>query len=177
MRQGAHQCYNLLERLMEVEDILGKMKVNSKVIIDIFWFAIGSAGLGIVIGTIASSAQKIQNGKLSPIPYQNFGIYAGAIAGLSICLAVFVCYLVLTRFILHRQWFSLNLYVLFCVLASAVISLVTSYWVVTSAGSFGMAERTIRGVVTDSLISAVVGGGMGLLFGVTLAKLRHYEDF
>jgi len=113
---------------------------------------------------------------MSPIPYQDFGIYTGAIVGLSTCLAAFVCYLVLTRFILHREWFSLKRYIYFCVVAGAVISLVTSYLVVTSAGSFGMAERTGHGVVTDSIISAVVGAGMGLLFGVALAKIRHYED-
>ncbi len=152
------------------------MKVNSKAIIDIFWFAIGSAGLGIVIGTIASSAQKIQNGKLSPIPYQDFGIYAGAIIGLSLCLAAFICYLLLTRFVLHRQWFSLGLFFVFCVLAGAIIGSVTSYWVVTSAPSFGMAGRMGNGVVTDSLISAVVGGGAGLLFGFAMVKIRKYED-
>ncbi len=153
-----------------------KIKVNPGVIIDILLLAAGSAGLGLVIGTIASSAQKIQNGKLSPVPYQDFGLYAGAIVGLSICLVALVCYLVLTRYILHRQWFNLGLFFLFCILAGAIIGSVTSYWVVTSAGSFGMAERAGSGVVTDSIISAVVGGGAGLIFGFALAKIRKYED-
>ena len=157
--------------------MIGKMRFNQKAIIDVLLFAVGSAALGIVIGTIASSAQKIQNGKLSPIPYQDFGIYAGAIVGVATFLVALVGYLVLRRFILRREDFSLKLYFLFCVVTGAVISLVTSYWVVSSAGSFGMAERTSRGIVTDSIISAIVGGGLGLLFGVTLAKLRHYEDF
>lgn len=156
--------------------MIGKMKFNLRAITDILLYAIGSAGLGIVIGTIASSAQKIQNGKLSPIPYQDFGIYAGAIVGVATCLAAFIGYLLLKRFILHREWFSLKLYFLFCVLVGAVISLATSYWVVSSAGSFGMAERIGRGVLTDSIISAVVGGGIGLLFGFALANIRHYED-
>ena len=155
---------------------MDKTKFNLRAITDILIYAVCSAGLGIVIGTIASSAQKIQNGKLSPMPYQDFGIYAGTIVGLSTCLAAFLCYLVVTRFILHREWFSLKLFFLFCVLAGAVISLATSYWVVTSAGSFGMAERAGRGVVTDSIISAVMGGGLGLLFGFALAKIRNYED-
>jgi len=43
MCQGVHRCYNLLKQLINIEDILGKMKVNSKAIIDILLFAIGSA--------------------------------------------------------------------------------------------------------------------------------------
>jgi len=156
--------------------MIGKMNFNRRAITDILLFAVGSAGLGIVIGTIASSAQKIQNGKLSPIPYQDFGIYAGTVVGLSTFLVAFIAYLVLRRFVLHREWFSLKLYYLFCVVTAAVISLATSYWVVTSAPSFGMAGRLGNGVVTDSLISAVIGGGIGLLFGFALANIRHYED-
>jgi len=156
--------------------MIGKMRFNQKAIIDVLLFAVGSAALGIVIGTIASSAQKIQNGKLSPIPYQDFGIYAGAIVGVSTFLVALVGYLVLRRFILRREDFSLKLYFLFCVVTGAVISLVTSYWVVASAGLFGMAERLSRGIITDSIISAVIGGGISLLFGLALANIRHYED-
>ena len=156
--------------------MIGKMRFNQKAIIDVLLFAVGSAALGIVIGTIASSAQKIQNGKLSPIPYQDFGIYAGAIVGVSTFLVALVGYLVLRRFILRREDFSLKLYFLFCVVTGAVISLVTSYWVVASAGLFGMAERLSRGIITDSIISAVIGGGISLLFGLALANIRHCED-
>ena len=156
--------------------MIGKVKSSQKAFIDILLSAVGSTGLGIVIGTIASSAQKISNGKLSPIPYQDFGIYAGAIVGISTFLVALVGYLVLRRYILHLEWFSLKLYFLFCVVTAAVICLVTSYWVVTSAPSFGMQGRMGNGVVTDSIISAVIGGGIGLLFGFALANIRHYED-
>jgi hypothetical protein len=156
--------------------MIAKMKVNQKSVIDFLVFAVGSVGLGIVIGTIASSAQKIQNGKLSPVSYQDFGIYTGAIVGISTFLVAIICYLALKRYILHRDWFSLKLYFLFCVITAAVISMVTSYWVVTSAPSFGMMARLGHGVITDSIFSAVIGGGIGLLFGFFLASIRHYED-
>jgi hypothetical protein len=155
---------------------MGKMKVNQKAI-DILLFAIGSAGLGIVIGIVASSYQNISNGKMSPIPYQNFGIYIGAIVGLSTCLAAFISYLFLTRFILHRRWFNLRLFLLFCFVAGAIISVLTQYLIVSSAGAYGFQERTGNVIVIDGIISAVVGGGLGLLFGLALAKIRNYDGF
>jgi hypothetical protein len=39
-----------------------------------------------------------------------------------------------------------------------------------------MAERLGNGVITDSVISAVIGGCISFVFGFTLANIRHYED-
>jgi hypothetical protein len=147
---------------------------NRKVAIDILLFAIGSAGLGMAIGIIASSYQETVNKLISPMPYQNFGIYTGAIVGLSTCLIAFICYLFLTRFILHRKWFSFRLFLLFSGVAGVVISLVTYYLLVSSAASYGMVERTGSIIMIDAIISAVLGGGVGILFGIALAKIRNF---
>lgn len=119
-------------------------------------------GYGAMVGYLAVSSADLPPGKISNDTYQNFGLYAGALVGLGICLLANLVYLSgKKRFVSHRLGFLLAV----CVPAGLMIGALSSYYVHISAGAYGMIMAKTNVIVIATAIPGFIGG---LVPGVTL---------
>ena len=112
-------------------------------------------GYGAMVGYLAVTSADLPAGKTSNDTYQNFGLFAGALVGLGICLLAYLVYFSgKKQFATHRLGFLLAV----CVPAGLLIGAISSYFVHISAASYGMIMAKTNVIVIATVIPAFIGG-------------------
>lgn len=155
--------------------MIGKITGIRRTWLDFLLFELIGAGLGMLIGIFISDQAQSISGFVDPTAYQNFGLAAGAVAGVSIGLLAMLCYLTVIRLTHQRELFRFRLYIWVAGIASAAITLTTYCLVTRSAETYGIVERTGTVVVVDGVISTLLGGGTGAVVSALLSAIRGYN--
>ncbi len=149
-------------------------RTAKRLFVDLSLLEAAGIALGIGIGIITSSYQAPLDSSVDVSRYQNFGIICGAVVGLAASSLGGVVYAATIR-LLHQDYFHAKRYLIGCSLSGAVAAAVT-YLVVNASGpSYGMAQREMRAMTTDAVVSAIIGAIAGLSAGWVVSKVRGFE--
>ena len=145
-----------------------------KIGLDLLILDLAGAGVGIGVGILTANGHTMDR-TTDPTPYQNFGVLAGAALGVAGCIVAAAVYWLLTRLLLRKPGFHRRLYLLHAAIAGAAICAGTYALVSASAGAYGMVMKTGWVTVFDGVVSAFLGGLVGVAAAAALTMVRAYD--
>jgi uncharacterized membrane protein YedE/YeeE len=156
------------------------MKKNNmsirNILLDLLIFAGSGCVLGIMNGIIISGQSTPVNNIVDPTRYQNIAITIGTIIGFGIVLLGLISYLVLIRFISRDILFHFKLPLVLSGIVGVSINLLTYNILNRLADQYGIVPRTGGVILFDSIITAIMGAGFGIIIIIVIFKIRGYEQ-